>query len=98
MVRAHSEYQSDVYFPYATWLIENDRFDEAQEGQSPPIIAVCTCIVSVYTPAALDKAGRQTEALHLLEQLAENAVTETRYVYVYCITFFPNVVMYIVQS
>ena len=30
-------------------------------------------------PAALDKAGRQTEALHLLEQLAENAITETRY-------------------
>jgi intraflagellar transport protein 122 len=59
LVRTHSEYRSDVYFPYATWLIENDRFDEAQE--------------------ALDKAGRQTEALHLLEQLAENAITETRF-------------------
>ena len=74
-----------MYFPYATWLIENDRFDEAQEGQSRTVDMqlyqnryyserVHTCI-----PAALDKAGRQTEALHLLEQLAENAITETRY-------------------
>ena len=84
LVRTHSEYRSDVYFPYATWLIENDRFDEAQEGQSRTVdmqlyqnryyMSVC-----IHVPVALDKAGRQTEALHLLEQLAENAITETRY-------------------
>ena len=28
---------------------------------------------------ALNRAGRETEALHLLEQLAENAINETRY-------------------
>ncbi|CAI8013338.1 Intraflagellar transport protein 122 homolog, partial [Geodia barretti] len=59
LVRKHPQYRGDVYFPYAAWLIENDRFDEAQE--------------------ALTRAGREDEALHLLEELAENAIHETRF-------------------
>ncbi|KAL5515597.1 hypothetical protein EMCRGX_G000787 [Ephydatia muelleri] len=55
----HPEFKDDVYTPYATWLVENDKFDEAQE--------------------ALNKAGRQNEAIHLLEQLAENAIKESRF-------------------
>ena len=37
-----------------------------------------SCMYNVCVHTALNKAGRQAEALHLLEQLAENAVTETR--------------------
>ena len=33
--------------------------------------------------SALTRAGREEEALHLLEELAENAIHETRYVYIY---------------
>lgn len=78
-----------MYFPYAMWLIENDRFDEAQEGQYLTLNIVQYSTVrwtpakgiGYYTCAALNKAGRQSEALTLLEQLAENAITETRCIY-----------------
>ncbi|XP_056357716.1 intraflagellar transport protein 122 homolog [Oenanthe melanoleuca] len=55
----HPEFKDEVYVPYAQWLAESDRFEEAQK--------------------AFHRAGRQTEAVRVLEQLTHNAVLESRF-------------------
>lgn len=59
LVDKHPEYKEEVYVPYAQWLAENDKFEEAQQ--------------------AFHKAGLQTEAVKVLEQLTHNAVLESRF-------------------
>ncbi|XP_072181762.1 intraflagellar transport protein 122 homolog [Diadema setosum] len=59
LVEKHPDFKDDVYVPYAQWLAENDRFEEAQR--------------------AFHKAGRQDEAVRVLEQLTHNAVLESRF-------------------
>ncbi|KAK2897463.1 intraflagellar transport protein 122 homolog [Channa argus] len=59
LVEKHPQYKNEVFVPYAQWLAENDRFEEAQK--------------------AFHKAGKQNEAVKVLEQLTHNAVVENRF-------------------
>lgn len=59
LVKKHPEYKSKVYFPYAQWLAENDKFEESQ--------------------MAFHKAGLEAQAVRVLEQLTNNAVSENRF-------------------
>ncbi|XP_040048107.2 intraflagellar transport protein 122 homolog isoform X1 [Gasterosteus aculeatus] len=59
LVEKHPQFKNHVFVPYAQWLAEHDRFEEAQK--------------------AFHKAGRQNEAVKVLEQLTHNAVVENRF-------------------
>lgn len=65
--------------PYATWLAENDRFDEAQKGMSGRQRYRFVLNALVVFRAAFHRAGRSDEAGKVLEQLLENALNENRY-------------------
>lgn len=34
MCEKHPEFKDEVYVPYAQWLAESDRFEEAQKGEN----------------------------------------------------------------
>lgn len=40
LAEKHTEYKEEVYVPYAQWLAENDKFDDAQEGMTIPMSIV----------------------------------------------------------
>uniref|UniRef100_A0A673UB11 Intraflagellar transport protein 122 homolog n=1 Tax=Suricata suricatta TaxID=37032 RepID=A0A673UB11_SURSU len=91
----HPEFKDDIYVPYAQWLAENDRFEEAQKGTWSVLCSLGFPLVK-WTAlqawqylrqserkhralTAFHKAGRQQEAVQVLEQLTHNAVVENRF-------------------
>lgn len=74
----HKTLAPDVYLPYARWLSEKDMFDEAQIG---------LYFLNVFTHhfiLAYGKAGYDNEAFEVLQQLAEKAVLENRFLDASC--------------
>ena len=67
-----------MYVPHAMWLLENDQFNEAQDGNNQLGTKNRVVVIQCCSFVALSKAGRQTAAVNILEQLVENAIVETR--------------------
>ena len=59
--------------------MENDKFDEAQEGMYKLMYTVTWHVVIINYSVALVKAEKQDEAIKLLARLTENAINENRY-------------------
>ena len=43
----HPEFKNNVYVPYAQWLAENDRFEDAQQGMEIHVM-LCIGVVCIY--------------------------------------------------
>ena len=91
MASQYPKYNEDVYLPYARFLAENDRFEEAQKGKAcvftvaplntKQISEFCKTLDSIlqFRNSAFHMAGHDAEALWVLEQLSDNAVKERRF-------------------
>lgn len=75
LVTRNPALSAEVYLPYARWLAERDRFDEAQIGTSN----LMDCCFNNIHHSAYNRAGHQREAAYVLEQLTQNAVQENRF-------------------